>query len=703
MQPRKIRLITLALTGLGVAVVFANAQQPSTQENHGIVVADMDRSIKPGDDFFYYCNGAWLQRTEIPPDRGSLSAFAVLDQVSEKRTSGLIEDIAKSHASDSAGSRKIADLYHSYMDEATIEAKGLSQLKPHLEAIAAIKDKHELARVLGEGLRADEDPLNNTNFHSTNLFGLWVAPDFSGSERYTAYLLQGGLELPDREYYLSDNEHMRSLRADYQKHIVAMLKLAGLSEPDARAQRIFELEQAIAEKHWDLAADQDVHKANNPWKRADFVSKAPGLDWTEYFNAAGLGNQENFIVWQPSALTGESALVASTPLETWKDWLAYHFIEDSAGSLSTGRSVAGAYAGGVPKALSDEQFEFFGKVVFGVPQRSPRWQQAVGLTNEILGDEVGRVYAQRYFPPEAKARAQKMVANIVEAFHKRIDALDWMTPATKAEAQAKLSALYVGVGYTEHWEDYSALEIKPDDLFGNIRRASLFEYHRQISRLGKPVDREEWAMTPQTVNAVNLPLQNALNFPAAILNPPFFDDKAPDATNYGAIGVIIGHEISHTFDSEGSAFDAHGGLRNWWTPADLDHFNAGTKKLAEQYSKYCPFSDLCLNGQQTLAENIADLGGVAASYDGYRAALGNNAAPSVDGFSGDQQFFIAYGQSERSKVREAALRRQVMTDEHSPGQYRSLTVRNNDAWYKAFEVRPGEKLYLAPDERIRIW
>src|SRR5215469_10152518 len=325
MYSGKTRLLSLALFALAFALILACAQQSATQQRHGIVVADMDRSVRPGDDFFHYCNGAWIQGTEIPPDRGSVGAFVVLGLLSEKRTSGLIEEIAKSHASDSAGWRKVADLYHSYMDEASIEAKGLSQLKPHLDAIAAIKDKHQLARVLGEGLRADEDPLNNTNFHSANLFGLWVAPDFSGSEHYTAYLLEGGLELPDREYYLSDNEHMRSLRADYQKHIAAMLKLAAFPEADARAQRIFELEHAIAEKHWDLAENQDVHKADNPWKRADFVSKAPGLDWTEYFRAAGLATQENFIVWQPSAFTAESALVASTPLETWKDWLAYHF------------------------------------------------------------------------------------------------------------------------------------------------------------------------------------------------------------------------------------------------------------------------------------------------------------------------------------------------------------------------------------------
>jgi putative endopeptidase len=679
----------VVFSAIFIALFAAQAQQAPGQQNHGIAVADLDPSVKPGDDFFRYCNGAWLKRAEIPPDRGSISIFSALDDISEKRTAALIEEIAKSHAAGSTGARKIADLHNSYMDEAGIESRGPASLKPHLDAIAAIKDKRELARALGETLRADEDPLNNTNFHTANLFGLWVAPDFNGSQHYTAYMLQGGIVLPDREYYLSDNEHMRTLRTQYQAHVAAMLKLAGFTDPEARAARIFELEHAIAEKHWSLADDQDVHKANNPWKQADFTSKAPGLDWNQYFRAAGLSHQQNFIVWQPSAFTGESALVASTPLETWKDWLAYHVVEH--------------YADALPKAFADEQFAFFDKELSGISEQRPRLQRAVRVVDETLGDEVGKLYAQKYFPPEAKERAQKMVANIIEAFHKRIDALTWMTPATKAEAQAKLSALYVGIGYTETWEDYSGLEINRNDLFGNLWRSSLFEYHRQVSRLGKPVDTHEWSMTPQTVNAVNLPLQNALNFPAAILEPPFFDAEAPDATNYGAIGAIIGHEISHTFDSEGSAFDAHGGLRNWWTPADLDHFNAATAKLVAQYDAYRPFPDLSLNGKQTLPENIADLGGVAAAYDGYHAALGNKTAPAVDGFSGDQQFFVAYGQAHRSKAREAALRRQVMTDEHSPGEYRTLTVRNLDGWYESFQVQPGEKLYLAPDDRVRIW
>ncbi len=674
---------------LGLVLFSAMAQEAPKPDNHGIAVADIDRSVKPGDDFFAYTNGEGLKRIQIPPDRASVSVFSTLNDIANKRTATLIEEAAKSSAAAGSGTRKISDVYKSYMDEADIEAKGTASLRPHLEAIAAIHDKRELARALGETLRADVDPLNNTNFQTANLFGLWVAPGFSDSEHYTPYLLQGGVQLPDREYYLADNAGMRKIRTQYQAHVSAMLKLAGFSDPDARAARVVELEHAIAEKHVSLADDQDVHKANNPWKQADFAAKAPGLDWNEYFRAAGLSQQPSFIVWQPAAFTGESALVASMPLETWKDWLAYHLIE--------------TYGGVLPKAFADERFAFFGKTLSGTPEQRPRWQRAVTTVNIWLGDEVGKIYAQRYFPPAAKARAQAMVANITAAFRKRIDALNWMDPATKAEAQAKLTTLYVGIGYPETWEDYSAYEVKADDIFGNIWRGSLFEFHRQLARLGKPVDRHEWSMTPQTVNAVNLPLQNALNFPAAILEPPFFDPEAPDAVNYGAIGSVIGHEISHTFDSEGSAFDAKGSLRNWWTSADLEHFKAATAKLVVQYNNYRPFPDLALNGQQTLAENIADVAGLAASYDGYHAGLGNSTAHTQDGFTGDQQFFMAYGQSRKTKVREAALRQQVLTDSHSPSEYRTDTVRNIDSWYEAFQVKPGEKLYLGQQDRVRIW
>lgn len=673
-----------------VAVVFAVAafaQQASAPKTHGITVTNIDRSVKPGDDFYRFANGEWIKRTEIPPDRAAIDVFTKLADLSNQRMNDLIEELAKSKAPAGSGERKVADLFNSYMDEAGIEAKGLAALRPHLDAIAAIHDKKELAYALGQTLRADVDALNNTNYHTPNLFGLWVAPGFQDSEHYMPYLMQGGLQLPDREYYLSDSEHMKNIRARYEPHVAAMLKLAGFSDSEERAKRIVELEHAIAQTHRSLAENEDIHKADNIWKQADFPAKAPGLDWAEYFRGAGLSHVNAYDVWQPEAFNGEAALVESTPVETWKDLLAFHVIED--------------YAGVLPKAFNDERFDFVGKVLSGAQQQRPRWQRGVFVVDGLLGDVVGKVYAQKYFSPAAKAQAQAMVANLIAAFHKRIDALDWMNPSTKAEAHAKLSSLYVGIGYPETWHDYSNFEVKPDDAFGNIWRGNLSEYERRVALLGKPVDRKEWSMTPQTVNAVNLPLQNALSFPAAILQPPFYDPQAPAAVNYGAIGTVIGHEISHTFDTEGSTFDSKGRLRNWWTAEDLKHFEASTQRLAEQYDTYHPFPDLAINGKQTLAENIADVAGISAAYDGYKAS--GKAAPTVAGFNSDQQFFIAFGQNWGEKLRDAALRQQVMTDPHAPGEYRADTVRNIDAWYSAFDVKPGEKLYLAPNQRVRIW
>jgi putative endopeptidase len=679
----------LGFAGLGVVALSVAstvafwAQEPGTQPEmnapaaHGISVANMDQAVKPGDNFYQYANGGWIKRTEMPADRAYIGVFSTLDDQSTKNTAALIEEAAKSSAPAGSNGRKIADLYNSFMDEAAIEAAGLGPLKPHLDAIAAIKTKQELARALGETLRADVDALNNTNFHTSNLFGLWVAPDFNDSEHYAAYLLQGGLALPDRDYYLSDSAAMKEIRTKYQAHVAAMLKLAGLTDSDARAARIVELEHAIAEKHIPLAEDEDVHKANNPWKQAEFAAKAPGLDWAEYFRGAGLTKQASFIVWQPTAFEGESALVASVPLESWKDWLTFHLIDE--------------YARVLPKALAEENFAFAGKTLNGVSQQRPRSQRGVFLVNDLLGDAVGQIYAQRYFSPEAKAQAQAMVA------------LDWMAPATKAEAEAKLKTLYVGVGYPDTWRDYSGYEVKAGDLFGNVWRSRLFTYQHETGRLGAKVDTHEWTMEPQTVNAVNLPLYNALSFPAAILQPPFFDPKAPAAVNYGAIGSVIGHEISHTFDTEGSAFDSQGRVRNWWTPEDLAHFEKATAKLAAQYDTYRPFPDLAVNGKQTLAENIADVAGISAAYDGYRASLAGKAAPAQEGFSGDQQFFSAFGQNWGAKVRDQALRGAVATDPHSPPEYRADTVRNIDAWYAAFDVKPGETLYLTPEERVRIW
>jgi putative endopeptidase len=423
--------LRLAFACAVVCSLVSLAQDSRGQEAHGIAVANMDRSVNPGDDFYRYANGEWIKRTEIPADLAAVDVWTKLSDLSNQRTADLIAEIAKSNPPAGSESRKVADLYNSYMDEAGIEAKGLAPLRPHLEAIAAIHDKRELARALGETLRADVDALNNTNFHTANLFGLWVAPGFNDSDHYAGYLMQGGLQLPDREYYLGGGDHMRAVREQYQAHIAAMLKLAGFSDPEARASRIFELEHAIAQTHRTLSENEDIHKANNTWTQANFRAKAPGLDWDEYFRGAGAGQVESFIVWQPEAFTNESALVASTPLETWKDWLAFHLID--------------AYGGVLPKAVADQRFAFFGKVLSGTAQQRPRWQRGVFVVDGLLGDAVGQVYVQRYFSPEAKAQAETMVANMIAAFRKRIEALPWMNPATKAEAEAKLSTLYVGI------------------------------------------------------------------------------------------------------------------------------------------------------------------------------------------------------------------------------------------------------------------
>jgi predicted metalloendopeptidase len=468
-----------------------------------------------------------------------------------------------------------------------------------------------------------------------------------------------------------------------------MLKLAGVSNPDAKAEAIVQLETRMARVHLSREASSDIQKGNNHWSRADFAAKAPGLEWDAYFGAAGLGEVTRFVAWQPSAITGLSALVASEPLQTWKAWLTFHAIQERQAVL--------------PSGLGKQSFGFFGTTMSGIKQQRDRWKRAISATNAALGYAVGRLYVARYFPPAEKARAEAMVANLIAAFRDRIDRLEWMAPATKREAKAKLAVLKVGVGYPDHWPDYSGLEVKAGDAFGNAVRAELWQLSQSLAKLDKPVDRSEWVMTPHLVNAVNLPAMNAMNFPAAILQPPYFDPHRPAVLDYGAIGATIGHEVSHSFDDSGALFDAKGRLRNWWTPEDFKHFEASGAQLVAQYDKYRPFPDLAVNGKLTLGENIADLAGLTAAYEAYRRSQGGKPAPKADGFTGDQQFFLSYAQSWREKVREPALRNQLLTDGHAPGEYRALTVRNLDAWYSAFGVKPEQALHLKPEERVRIW
>ena len=648
----------------------------------------MDKSVAPGDDFNGYANGGWLKATPIPADKSGYGIDAILADETRKRTLALFEEAAKAGAAADGNARKIGDYYSSFMDEAAIEAKGIEPLKGLLDAIDGIRDRHDLAVMIGGQLRADVDPLNNTNYETGHLFGLWITQGLTDPTHTRPYLLQGGLGMPDRDYYISSTPHMAELRQQYQAHVAAMLRLAGFADAEARAGRVFGLETKMAAVHATRVESEDVHHAVT-WKVEELAAKAPGLDWPALLSMAGLKDQTEFIVWHPQAIPGLAALAAKEPLDTWKDWLRFHTIEDASNFL--------------PKTFVDEHFRFRGTALSGIPEQRPRWQRGVDFTNDALGWAVGKLYSERYFPAESKAKAQAMAADLEAAFGKRIDALTWMSPETKAKAKQKLATLRVGVGYPDRWVDYSRLQIRKGDALGNEQRAELFEYQRQLAKLHEPVDPSEWWMTPQTVNAVNLPLQNALNFPAAILQPPYFDAKADAAYNYGAIGATIGHEISHSFDDQGSQFDAQGRLANWWTPQDFEHFKAAGEALAAQYDAYRPFPDLAVNGHQTLSENIADVAGLMAAYDAYRLSLHGKADAVKEGFSGDQRFFISFAQSWRTKLREAELRRRIATDGHAPEQYRADAPRNLDAWYPAFSVVPGQKLYLAPKDRVHVW
>jgi len=679
----------LALSLVVPALVAAPPKGGASPQLQGLDLAGMDRSVAPGDDFFAYANGAWVKRTEIPGDLGSFGVGYEVSDRTDLRTAALIKRAAAAKAPAGSDLRKIGDYFTSFMDERAIETRGLAPLQPFLQAIAAIRDRKDLARCLGTTLQADVDVLNATNYYTPNLFGLWVAQDLDDPTRYAPFLLQGGLGMPDRSYYLDPSEGMAVIRTQYLTHVTAMLGLVGLPDAARRAQAVVELETRMAKVHASREESGDVLKGNNHWTRADFTAKAPGLDWEAFFGAAELKQPETFVVWQPAAFAGLSALTADVPLDTWKDYLAFHAIQRRSRVL--------------PKAVVDQAFAFYGKVLSGTTKPRDRWKTGVAMTNLALGEVVGKAYVAKYFPPSEKRRAQKMVANIMAAFRARIERLEWMSPATKAKAIAKLATLKVGVGYPDRWQDYSGLKVVAGDAFGNAERAERFEYARNLRKLGQPIDRGEWVMTPQTVNAVNLPVMNALNFPAAILQPPYFDPKRPAAMDYGATGATIGHEISHSFDDSGSLFDATGKLNNWWTQEDLKHFQASSDQLVKQFDAYRPFPDLALNGRQTLGENIADVAGLAAAHDAYRLSLGGKPAPVVQGFTGDQQFFISYAQSWREKTREPLLRQQILTDGHAPAEYRTFTVRNLDAWYGAFPVKPGQALYLAPGDRVKVW
>jgi putative endopeptidase len=682
--------MTTRVVPLVAALALVVAAPASAQRAiPGLDAAAIDTTVLPGNDFYRYANGNWERNTQIPNDRSSFGAFNIAAVLADAHVRDIVHGAASAHAAAGSELRKVGDFYTALLDTAAIAARGTTPIAPLLDTIARISDKRALARFIGAHLRADVDPINLGTLHTDNLFGFWVTQDFNRPSRYSAALLQGGLEMPDRSYYLDQSPKMGDVRTAYRAHIARMLTLAGVADADAKADSIVALETKIAGTHWKVEDSEDPAKGNNHWARKDFSRNAPGLDWPAFFTSAGLTDQDSIIAWQPSAITGLSALAGSEPLESWKALLAYHAIENRAAVL--------------PATLDRESFAFFGKTLSGAPEQATRDKRAIDATSDALGFAVGRQYAQHYFPASAKARAQVMVAGIIQAFQKRIDALDWMAPSTKKEAKAKLRTLRVSVGYPDRWPSYAALRVSPTDAYGNIDRVERFGFQRTRAKLHQPVDKGEWVMTPQMVNAVNLPAMNVLNFPAAIFQPPFFDAQRVDAMNYGGIGAVIGHEVSHSFDNLGANFDSKGHLRNWWTTEDLAHFQAATQALARQYDAYHPLPDQAINGQQTLSEDIADLAGVTAAYDAWKASLGGKPAPVVGGLRGDQQFFLSFGQIWRTKFREPALRRQLLTNGHAPGPWRALTVRNLDPWYSTFDVKPGETLYLAPGDRVRIW
>ncbi|HYJ51568.1 MAG TPA: M13 family metallopeptidase, partial [Allosphingosinicella sp.] len=564
--------VACAQTTASTAPEAAAGAPPAAAHNGiGVDVAGMNRSVQAGDSFDRYANEGWRNATEMPADRTRIGSFVSVGDVVEARNIDIIAGAAARNPAPGSDERKIADYYATYLDVPAIDAQGVAPLQPVLQRIAAISDRRALSAALGASLRADVDPLNATNFWTENLFGLFVTQGLQDPTRTMPYLLQGGLGMPERDYYLSDDADMVRIRTAYRSYIAAMLGLLGTPDAEARAQRIFDLETRIARAQVGAVDAQNAGAVEN-WARADFARRAPGIDWDAFFEAAQLSGQPNFLAWHPAPIRDLSALVASEPIEVWKDWLAFH--------------TASRMASVLPKRFDDLRFSFYGTTLSGAQQQRPRDRRALLATSGALGDAVGQIYVRRHFSAEAKADVQQMVTNIVQAFDRRLVAIDWMNPATRAEARRKVETLRVGVGYPEHWRDYSGLEIRPGDAFGNAWRAQLAEYRHQISKIGQPVDRGEWWMFPQTVNAINMPLQNSITFPAAILLPPFYDPNADPAFNYGAIGSVIGHEISHSFDNNGALFDSTGALRNWWTPADFQRFQEAGNALAAQYDRY---------------------------------------------------------------------------------------------------------------------
>ena len=672
------KILSLATASL-IAVALPAAAQTTKPAygDWGYNPSAMDKGVKPGDDFWAYVNGTWDKNTQIAPDRASAGPFVTLSDDAEKDVRQIVEQLANDPNRDHLG-QQIGDFYSSFVDTAAIDAAGTTPLNPYLAEINGAKTRAQLVSLfIKPGFASPVD--------------VGIAPDFKNPDAYAAVASQATLGLPSREYYLEDNAKMKAHRAAYRDYIVTIEKLAGLPGGEAAADRIIALETALSKVQWPGADRRDIDKIYNPMTQAQLQKLAPQFGWSSALREAGLGKAKTVIVTEPSAVAGAGKILASTPLSTWKEWLAFRFVSDHASYL--------------PKAIDDARFDFYSKELNGVQQQRDRWKRGVAAVNGALGEGVGEIYVKTHFPPEAEAQMKELIGNLEDAYRERISSSQWMDETTRTAALAKLAAFEPRIGHPVKYIDYSSMKVVKGNPLANAMAASDFDWQLQLKRFPRPVDRTLWEMYPQTINAYYNPFANQITFPAAILQPPFFDPNADPAANYGAIGAVIGHEMGHGFDNEGSKFDPHGKLRNWWTPEAEKAFKARTDALVAEYNGFYPWPDLHLNGKLTLGENIGDLSGVENAYAAFKKyEAKHGASPVIDGLTGDQRFFIAYAQAWQEKQREDAERQQVITNEHSPGKYRvNGVVRNVDAWYKAFNVQPGDKLYLPPEQRVHIW
>jgi predicted metalloendopeptidase len=652
-------------------------------DRSGIDTQYIDPSVRGQDDFFTYLNGKWLQSTEIPSDRSSWGTFMKLREDTQPQLLGIIEaDQKDPHRKAGSDARKIADLYTSFMDEKKLDTLGYKPLTGELQRIRTLKDKKGVPDLIA----------HLSKIGVATPYGIGVAQDAKASTKYATHIRQGGLGMPDRDYYLkADDAKMAATRAKYEQHVATILQLAGDKDAQAKARAIVAFETELAKVQWTKVELRDPNKSYNRMDVAQLTALTPGYDWKAALGAAGVGNKADYvIVGQPSYLQGFNKLLADTDLETVKAYFQWQLLREYAPYLS--------------KAFVDADFDFYGKTLTGTDVNRARWKLGVAVVEEALGEALGREYVAKYFPPERKARMEELVKNVLAAYRESIDQLDWMGPDTKKEAQAKLAKFTPKIGYPNKWRDYSRLTVKQDDLVGNVMRSHEVEYNRELNKLGKPIDRDEWGMTPQTINAYYNPEMNEIVFPAARLQAPLYDADAEPAINYGAVGISIGHEISHAFDDQGAQYDGDGNLRDWWTEADHKNFAAKTRMLVNQYNQFEPIPGYHVNGELTLGENIADNSGLAIAYKAYKISLKGKKPPVIDGLTGDQRLYMGWAQVWRMKMREQQQIQQVKTDPHSPGQFRANgTLRNQPGFYDAFKVKQGDKMYLAPQERVIIW